>query len=548
MPHLSASSLIIFYCTSCVLTGTSSWRSLLLPSSPPTQTSPLPLRSLSPGPLVNNLMNSDIHQDFHLPDDQFASLKLHKLRQVALESGVEYLASPSYNTRSSKRHFQPRYSTSDPVTPLPLPLSLTPTIANSQQLTGEKQAATQSADIQNLSVDHTLAGQTLAKEPSNRDISETPGEQQTENLHAETPTSPKESISMVLDRSADCVDQKKEQDTMILKNQSQSSISASNARRSTDHPVEPLPHMNFADRPAGGVNDCVVGQSSELKLKQPASEKRTHCSGEVDPLEDQRSTNRQREDEALSFDCPLQEMPEGPSHSCTAAQTRTDCEAQGQPPVKHLNVENPANNSGESSEHTTSPPRDGLGENKNQNKCSPHRGVHSQLLSSPALASAPCPFTTQRVPSSGLPSSPTLPSLGFTPRAFATGLPLTSSPSAPALTLPPPHSPSTQALSPPALSPCPSVASLPPSQPLVSPSDQNRASSQPSETADQCHGVEPATCPSVSSIRSQGTGGQAVLRTEETAEQHVLRCTHTLEVERFTHHTTKNECLASMWD
>ncbi|XP_056136407.1 uncharacterized protein palb2 [Lampris incognitus] len=57
----------------------SSWRSLLLPSppAPEAQLLPLPL-----GPAVDRLVLFDLQQDFHLPDDQFASLKLHKLRQT----------------------------------------------------------------------------------------------------------------------------------------------------------------------------------------------------------------------------------------------------------------------------------------------------------------------------------------------------------------------------------------------------------------------------------------------------------------------------------
>ncbi|GLD68276.1 partner and localizer of BRCA2 [Lates japonicus] len=412
-------------------TGTSRWQSLLLPSSPPFQFSLLPLPSPSPGSLINNLMNFDIHQDFHLPDDQFASLKLHKLRQVAVESGVEHFTSPSYNTRSSNRRSHP--CTSDPVMPLPLPLSLTPTIANSQQPRAENQAATQSVDSQNLLIYHKFASQSLAEEPSNGDITETPGEQQTENLHAKTHTTSTKSVSVVHKCAVDCVDQAKEQDT---------------------------------------------------------------------------------------------ETPEKPFNSCTAAQTCNDSEAPGESPVKHLNVKSPAKDSKESSEPTTHPLRERLVENNNQDKGSPHHSVRSQLLLSP-LASAPCPFIT--LPSSAVLSSPTLPSLGLTPHPVAAGLPLTPSPSAPALSLPPPPSPSTQALSPPALSPCPSITSLPPSQPPVSPSSQNQASSEPSDTGARCHRVEPPTCPTASSIQSQGTGGQVGSRTEETAEQHVIRCTHTLE-------------------
>ncbi|XP_040892281.1 partner and localizer of BRCA2 [Toxotes jaculatrix] len=498
--------------------STPSWRSLLLPSSPPAHTALLPLPSPSPGSLVNNLMNFEIYQDFHLPDDQFASLKLHKLRQVALESGVEHFTSPSHNTRSSNRYLHPRGSSSDPVMPLPLPLSLTPTIANSQQLTTETQAATHSVDVQNLLIDHKLVSQSSSEQPSIRDITEPAGEQQTENLHAETHTSSTESVSVAQEPAADCVDQTKEQNTVTVNTHSQSSVSDSNTRSSVGDPVKPQPHVNFADTPAGSLTD-------ELNIKQPASGKHTDCASEVYTLEHQRSTDHRREDKAviktLSFDCPQQETPEEPSNSCTTVQTCNDSES----PVKHLSAKYPAKDLKESSEPATRPPRDTLMENKKKSKCSPHHSVHSQLLLSPPLASSPAPFITPHLSSSALSSSHTLPSLGLTPGPVAVDLPLTLSPSAPALTLPSPHKPSTQALSPPALSPCPSVTSLPLSQPLVSPSSHNQASSELSHTTDQCQDA----CPAASSVQSQGTGRQVGPGTEETAEQHMMKSTHTLE-------------------
>ncbi|KAM9363749.1 uncharacterized protein palb2 [Symphorus nematophorus] len=316
--------------------GAAGWRSLLLPSTPPAQTSLLPLPYLSPGPLVNNLMNFDIPQDFHLPDDQFASLKLHKLRQVAVESGVEHFTSPSYNTRRSIRRSDTCHTSSE--MPLPLPLSVTPTISNSPNTTEAKQTATTSSDLQNLS-------------------------------------------------------------------------------------IEP------------------------------------------------------------------EKTPEEPFTSCTAAQECDDREAPGESPVEHLNV-------------------------KSSNECLPHHSAHSQLLLSSPLASAP--FSTPHRHSCTLLSSPGLPSLGLTPHP----IPLTSSPSAPALTLPPPHSPSIQALSPPPLSPCPSLTSLPPSQPSASPNRQIQASSELSQR------VEPAVCLTDSRTQSKSSGRE---RTEATEEEHIMRCTHTLK-------------------
>ena len=416
-------------------------------------------------------MTFDIHQDFHLPDDQFASLKLHKLRQVAVESGVELFTSPSYNTRSSSRlpRSYPCYSTSDPVVPLSLPLSLTPTVSM------EENPAC--VDVQNLQTDSKLVDESLAEESSDRDTTETPGEQQTENLDVKTLP-----VSVAQESPADCEHDTKKQDTV-------DSQSRSNTHRSVDDSVKPQPYMNCADGPASKVDVCVVEQSNELKIKQPASEPDSYCSGAVCSVDDQTSTNQRREDRAviktLCFDCPPGESAEEASNSRSAAQT---CETSQSSP----------------------PPR-----------------IPSQVLLSPPLTSAHCPFTTPHLASSALLSSPTLPSLGLTPC-----LPLTSSPSAPALTPPPPHSLATHALSPPApaLSPCPSITSLPPSRPLASRSSQDRASSQ---LAADCHpSVEPATFATASSLQSQGTARQEGERMEETAERHVI--THTLKVQSFS--------------
>lgn len=101
------------------------WRSLLLPSSPPAQTPLLPRPSLP----WSSTLNWDVPQDFHLPDEQFASLKLHKLRQVAVDRGPERFSSPSYNTRRSLRQYESRCS--EPPSPLSLPFCLTPTVSHS---------------------------------------------------------------------------------------------------------------------------------------------------------------------------------------------------------------------------------------------------------------------------------------------------------------------------------------------------------------------------------------------------------------------------------
>ncbi|XP_053274535.1 partner and localizer of BRCA2 [Pleuronectes platessa] len=482
--------------------GASSWRSLLLPSSPLSQTSLFPLPSPSTGSLFNSLMTFDMHQDFHLPDDQFASLKLHKLRQVAVESGVELFTSPSYNTRSRLPRSYPCYSTSEPVVPLSLPLSLTPTVSMEE--------TPACVDVQNLPTDSKLVDESLAEDSSNPDKTEPPGEQQTEKHDAKTHTSSTETVSVAQESPAVCEDDSKKQDTV-------DTHSRSNTHRSIDDSVKPQPYMNCADGPAGKVDGCVAEPSNELKIKQPASETDAYCSGEVCSEEDQTSTNHRREDGAviktLCFECPPEESAEEASDSRPAAQTRDDSDS----PVKHRTSE-------ESSEPPTRPPRDRSGIRTSQ-KSSPHPRVHSQLLLSPPLTSASCPFAPPHLPSSALLSSPTLPSLGLTPCPVSAGLPLTSSPSAPPLTLPPPHSPATHPLSPPALCPCPSITSLPPSRPLVSRSSQDRASSQ--VAADRHPSVEPATLATASSFQARGRAGQEGERMEETAEQHVI--THTLK-------------------
>ncbi|TMS23662.1 Partner and localizer of BRCA2 [Larimichthys crocea] len=466
--------------------GTESWRSLLLPSSSPAQTPLLPLPSLSLGSLMNNLINFDIPQDFHLPDDQFASLKLHKLRQVAVESGVEHFTSPSYNTRRSVRCSLTCISGSDPVTPLSLPLSLTPTIANSPQPTESKQAATQSVDVQNVSMEHTLKGKLSSS------VRLTP---------------PRQNLCQwfKIVRLTVLINIKRK-DNVDLNTHSESSVSARNTHRSTDRSVKPQPHLSSADK----VND-----SDEPKIKSPviSSEEQTDCRGVVHLSEDQRSINHQAQDKAviktLSFDCSLQKSPEELLNHSTAVLSCDDSEVVDESPVQHVNVKSPAKDSKVSSEPTTSP----LRENKSQDKCLPHHRVQSQLLLSPPLASAPSSFIDPHLH----------PSLGATPHPGPPALPLTSSPTAPVLILPPPHSPSTQALSPPALSPCPSLPSLPPSQPLTSPAGQIQASCELSRR------VGPASRPTVSSIQPQGSGGQVGLITEETAEEHMMRCTHTLK-------------------
>ncbi|XP_029007368.1 partner and localizer of BRCA2 [Betta splendens] len=406
--------------------GTSSWQSLLLQPSPSARTDlrPVPCQSLSS--LASDLMKLDIQQDFHLPDDQFASLKLHKLQQVSVESNVEGFISP-YNTRNRKRRSDSDCTSStDPVIPLPLPLSLTPTIPVSPRATGERQATTQTVHLESVSVDHKPADQSLAH--MSLDSAYTPGGQQTENLHAQTQTSSTETVSLLEHFTDDFVSQCKEHETMALNSRNKGSVLTSNM-----------------DRPAGNMN--VMGHSDNPKTTQPAPEKQMLC---VVP---------QTEDKVVTKSS--QETPEKGSHICPAGELCNDTEAQGDSAVISS-----AKDSEGPSEHATSP----AGAKSEQRQHPAQLCVRSQLLLSP---SATCPFVSPHPVSSGHPSSPTLPSLGLTPHL---AFPLTSSPSAPTLTLPPPHSSSPQAFSPPGLSLCPSYTS--------------QTSSLPPASLNQCHTVD----------------------------------------------------------
>ncbi|XP_034542920.1 partner and localizer of BRCA2 isoform X2 [Notolabrus celidotus] len=446
--------------------GTASWQSLLLPSPPPAQTSLLPLPSLSSGPLMNHLLNLDYPQDFHLPDDQFASLKLHKLRRVSAESGVEHFTSPSSNTCSSIQHPDAPHS---PVMLHPTPLSLTPEITDSSHPAGVKQAAARTGDLEDL----------LIQQPAVQDNLK---EQKTDG---QTHTRPTETASVVQDSS----DQHKEKETVII-----------NTHRPVDSPLKPQPSLHLADSPAGNVNANVLMQSVELQIPQPqliSLQEPTHRPGFAQNLEGQKFPDHQTKTEdkdvirTLSFDSPRQNTLEEPSRNLTKSN---------QSPAQNLNVNSPVQHSKESPKRTTSPPRD--------------LRVDTQLLLSPLLASAPGRFTTPGLPPSLLDSSLTLPFLGPTPCPVPSAPPMTSSPSAPVLCLPPPHSPSTQKLSPPPLSPCMAHIFFPPSQPQSS-------SGAPSELPQR---VPPAACPPVSSVQDQ-----VGVRIEETAGEHTLRCLHTLK-------------------
>ncbi|XP_030591855.1 partner and localizer of BRCA2 isoform X2 [Archocentrus centrarchus] len=472
--------------------STSSWRSLLLPSSSPAQTSLLPLPSL----LSGRLTNLDTHQDFHLPDDQFASLKLLKLRQVTREAAVEPFSSPSYNTRSSWRRTDFQCS-SDPAMPLPLPLSLTPTIVNSPHHNEEQLTAAHSTDIHNLSTERKLTDTVIS--PSFTE------EQQTENVFAEPHSISTEPKSVVQKCADDCVDE--EHETVTLNSS-----------------VQPQTHMNSAERTVSTENDHVIDHPDKLEVKYPAPEKQTHLCSVAHPSEPLSCINHQAEDKVITetvfFESTLQEAP---SSSCTVLQACNDVEPPGESPVKLVTVPSSPTDSNKTSE-----PNADLSPNRlteNQPKCS--HSVSSQLILSSPLASVPCSFITPHQPSSTLTTSPKLPSLGLTPHPVTCSL--TSSPCAPFLTLPPPHSPSTHDLSPPALSPSHSITYLPPILPPLSPSGQIQASAEPPLKASQHHTVESATPLTPSNRPLEDSAGEFGLKTEEMTEELVIGHMQTLK-------------------
>lgn len=172
--------------------------------SPPAATA-LPLPSLSLRSLLKNLITFAIQQDFHLPDDQFASLKLHKLHQVAIETGVEPFSSPSYCTRRSIRRFALNHSGGGAITPLPVPFGSTPTLPSSPNTNEAKLTSTPPVGVQNVLTAPDTTG------VSREDGKKTEGPRTESRGHAASP----ESVSAMGGPAADHVDQCKEEDAEL---------------------------------------------------------------------------------------------------------------------------------------------------------------------------------------------------------------------------------------------------------------------------------------------------------------------------------------------
>ncbi|XP_017280375.1 partner and localizer of BRCA2 [Kryptolebias marmoratus] len=473
-----------------VNTGTSNYQSLLLPSSSsPAQTSHLPPPPpLFPVPLVGSLKSLDTHQDFHLPDDQFASLKLHKLRQVAVESGVEHFSAPSHNTRSSFRCADSPCSIGDLTTLLSLPLSVTPTVTDPACPDDEEQQT----QLRDLPSAHILTDDLICKD-STQEVFENnnPETNVEQQLHAETQD------------SEDCGHP--EHEAVTPDSQSRSCISTRSTHRSTNSD-KLNPQQSFLYKAPFKGNDSVTGHSDELK-EQLVAKKQTDYCGLSSSSEDQMTRYHQVENraatETLLFDHSQDETQEKPSNVPASLQTCNKAKVAHESPVQNKNVQcsfdEPELNPNLSEDRLT--------------HCS------QTVLKSPP-ASVNCSFRTTRPPSPAPAPSPALPSLGITPHP-----PLSSSPAAPSLSLPPPHSPSTQALSPPALSPHPSTPWLPP----LSPCSHVQGSSEPPAVSDRCHKVQLAASLNPSGGQLHGSPGPGLQTTEDTAEWCIMRRSHTLK-------------------
>ncbi|XP_021163598.2 partner and localizer of BRCA2 isoform X2 [Fundulus heteroclitus] len=412
-------------------TGTSGWESLLLPSS----SSPPPASLPSLPSLMRRLKTVDIQQDFHLPDDQFASLKLHKLRQVAVESGHEYFSTPSHSTRMRSNSL---YSAVDPPTPFSLPLSLTPTISpcpNESEQTSEPRPA---GDLSSKCVDEEL-----------RDL----------NAPETNADDPKDSTEAAL------VEQDLEEHETVTERGA--------ALSSDDKPVdfdEPHVRQSVVERRVCREHDR-GRDSDEPRAEQSASEKQT-SSEELMTTEPQLEDRCITEKPSIDF-CEGQTGDEAPV-SCSASKVGYDSAAK--PPVNNLKQQYSPERFEEPAETDFSTER--MGENK-----------ASQFLFKSPLDSVGSLFTAPYLPSSAPASSPVLPSLGVTPNAAR----LTTSPPAPSLLMPPPQSPSTQD---PDLCLGPSAASIPPSLPPSICSQIQDFSERPALSS-QDDGVGPAAGPVV---------------------------------------------------
>ncbi|XP_027872089.1 partner and localizer of BRCA2 [Xiphophorus couchianus] len=448
-------------------TGSSDCQALLLPSSSSSSSSSSQTAQLSLPSLISRLKSLEIQQDFHLPDDQFASLKLHKLRQVAVESA------PSHNTR---RRSSCRHSAVDLLMPCSFPLSSTSTIRNSLRPNKSERTSPQQTQC---TVTNNLTGTRLNEELCNSSIPETNAELSADALNTST-----EAVSLVQEFT----------EGLEAGTENGAALSSTCTSINTDEP------QALVDRTPRKENDVQLSDEPEVEQseneKQPSLEELGLTDGRITQL--------------LSFDFSESKAAEDAPTSCTN-------DAAANPPVNNPNPQYPAEDFAEPTKADSSD--DGA-----------IKSNASQFLFKSPLDAVGCPCTglpSIYHPSPTPASSPVLPSLGITPNAAR--LPSDSSPSAPPLCLPPSPSPSTQDLSPLDLCAGASITSLPSNLPPPSLCSQLQDLSEPVGPRDQGDREEPDDCPTPSRIQLQGSAVEVGITTHGPAQKFLLRCTHTLE-------------------
>lgn len=258
--------------------------------SPPAATA-LPLPSLSLSSLLKDLIKFDIQQDFHLPDDQFASLKLHKLHQAAVETGVEHFSSPSYCTRRSVRQFALNHSSGDAITPLPVPCGSTPTFPSSPNTSKASPFSTPSVGVQNaLMAPDTTEG---------ADQEKTEGSQTESWGLAASP----ECVSVMGGHAADRVDQSKEEEAELThpgKFHPEETQGFTNLTDDGALPKTPSftcqSERTFKEPPdtSAALLYCVDTSAAALRKEPPAKETNKCCDPHTSPCTDNTNQSSSR--------------------------------------------------------------------------------------------------------------------------------------------------------------------------------------------------------------------------------------------------------------
>lgn len=252
----------------------------------PAAATALPLPSLSLSSLLKDLIKFDIQQDFHLPDDQFASLKLHKLHQVSLETGVEHFSSPSYCTRRSFRQFALNHNSGDAITPLTVLCGSTPTFSSSPNTNKASPFSTPSVGVQNALIAP--------------DTTEGSDREQTEGSRTESwglAASP-ESVSAMGGHAADRVDQCKEEDAELThpgKFHPEETQGFTNLTDDRALPITPSfsckSERTFKEPPdtVTAMHYCVDTSADVLRKESPAKETNKCCDPHTSPCMDNKN-------------------------------------------------------------------------------------------------------------------------------------------------------------------------------------------------------------------------------------------------------------------